>query len=82
MVRPRAAPVVDEVHVAVQRAPVQQAVRPVEPGIVQHIQRGHRGQHIQRLRGHALMKFFGWCGSSTLCGKASAGGPAGLRLRG
>ena len=50
---PQAAPVVDEVHMAVQRAPVQQAVRPVEPGVVQQIQRGHRGQHIQRLHGHA-----------------------------
>ena len=42
-------PVVDVVDVAVQRPPMQQAVRPVEPGVVQHIQRRHRGYHIQHL---------------------------------
>ena len=47
------APVVYGVHVHVERPPVQQAVRPVEPGVVQHVQRHHREQHVPDLPGAA-----------------------------
>ena len=39
----------DVMHAPVKRLPVQQPVRPVEPGIVQVVQRHDRGKHVEHL---------------------------------
>ena len=44
------APVVYGVHVHIERPPVQQAVRPVEPGVVQIVQRDDRGGGVRHGR--------------------------------
>jgi hypothetical protein len=42
--------VVDVVHMAVQRAPVEQTVRPVEPSVVQYIQNRDHQDAVQDLQ--------------------------------
>lgn len=47
--------VVDVMNVAVDRPPVQEAVRPVEPGVVQIVQHDSGEQQVRPLRAAALV---------------------------
>ena len=49
LVRGAASRVVQGMHVHVEWAPVQEAVGPVEPGVVQVVQGHHREQHVEHL---------------------------------
>lgn len=46
---PHVLPVVFKVHVFVERPPMQQPVRPVEPGVVQVVQHDYTQYHVQHL---------------------------------
>lgn len=62
------------VNLAVQRPPVQQAVRPIEPGVVKNVQCGHRRNHVQHLHVQqeqgSEVPGFGLCSRSRLAPKA------------
>lgn len=47
---------VDVMNVAVDRPPVQEAVRPVEPGVVQIVQHDNGEQEVRPLRAAASVK--------------------------